>query len=77
MTTLLDQNPRDAIPDQVASLLVKDVQQQFPTWSVNFCQRGVSQIDPPAGAESDQCTFFVRATRAGGRMRRSTREHAR
>ncbi|WP_203750160.1 class I SAM-dependent methyltransferase [Catellatospora bangladeshensis] len=34
-------------------------------------------IDPPAGAESDQCTFFVRATRAGGRMPRSTREHAR
>ncbi|WP_203757078.1 glycine-rich domain-containing protein, partial [Catellatospora bangladeshensis] len=44
MTTLLDQNQRDAIPDQVASLLVKDVQQQFPTWSVNFCQRGVSQM---------------------------------
>lgn len=44
MTTLLDRTKRTAVNDELAALLVKDVQKKFPEWSDDFGRRGVDQM---------------------------------
>ena len=44
MTTLLDKTKRAAVSDELAALLVKDVQKKFPEWSDGFGRRGVDQM---------------------------------
>lgn len=44
MSTLLDQRKAVTVTDDVAALLVNDMQKRFPQWSGDFCRRGVDQM---------------------------------
>ncbi|GAA1394378.1 glycine-rich domain-containing protein [Catellatospora coxensis] len=45
MTTLLDPITVGAVlDDDLAALLVEDVQKKFPEWSDDYCRRGVAQM---------------------------------
>lgn len=44
MTTLLDQDQRVTVSDEVTALLTKDLRKKFPEWDDDFCRRGVDQM---------------------------------